>query len=125
MCAPIVIANETDYLYLDWNLSVEVKITEMSGSNGEDMKVLLTMKASLDSTMTNVLLSQPILIRPVFLCSICFGPFPCEHRYRSQLLKRKMRLISDIVIKIQDNHDDDDYDGDGNGLIWELHFNMI
>lgn len=130
-CAPIVVANGSGGHDLDWDLSVDAKITEISGSNGEDMKVLSNMKASLGSTMTNVLLPQPILLRPGFSYTICLGPFPCEHQYRTHLLKRKMRLSADAIIEIRDNDDgDDDVDNDDDdddtfGLISELNFNLI
>lgn len=127
VCAAIVIADGCGGHDLDWNLSVEVKITETSNFDSEDTKVKTQMKASLGSTMTKVLLPQPILIRPGFQYAICFGPFPCEHQYRTKLLKRKIRLTSGAMIKIHDNHDDDvdEDDDEAFGLIVELDFNRI
>lgn len=130
-CAAIVIADGCGGHNLDWNLTVEVKITETSDYDDE-VKVISNMTASLGSTMTKLLLPQPILIRPGFLYTICLGPFPCEHQYRTQLLKRKMRLTANATIEIHDNQDNDahsDYededDDDAFGMISELDFNMM
>lgn len=135
-CSAIVIADGFGGHDLEWDLSVPLKITEISGSDSENIKVISQMTAKLGSTMTNILLPQPILIRPGFLYSILFGPFPCEHQYRTQLLKKKMRFAPNIIIEVvdgldhgddddNDDYDDDDDDGDAFGLISEFHFNTI
>lgn len=130
MCSAIVVANGYDGHDLDWNLSVGVKITETSASDSENSKVISSMTAILGSTMTFVQLPQPILIRPSFVYTICFGPFPCEHQYRSELLAKNWSCGPGVTVEVHDDqgHDggeDDDYEDDSPGLISEFVFRFI
>lgn len=135
-CSAVVIADDCDGHDLDWDLSVEVKITEASATVSNNSEVISSMTAILGSTATAVRLPQPILIRPGFVYTICFGPFPCEHQYRSQMLKKKWTGSSGIVIEVHDDYrdeDDDEYDDEYDslfedyapGLISEFNFNFI
>lgn len=137
VCSVILIADGMGGRDLDWPLAVAVKITEtLMGSDNEEMSidwesngVVSTMTATLGSTQNHVLLPHPILIRPGFLYSICFGPFPCEHQYRTQSLKKKIQFAPDGIITFRDKRLEDDDDCDGEdvtfGLISEFNFNIV
>lgn len=80
------------------NLSVDVEITESSVYLDVNATSVLKMKAQLQSTETNVLLPQPVLIKPGFFYKICIQPFPNDHWFDSKELKREVLLDSDIKI---------------------------
>lgn len=103
-------------------LSVEVEITEAQKLKDPNAKVLLNLKANLNSDVTSVSLSQPIFIRPNHFYTICIKRFPDEHFTSSAFLQRSVVLKSDIEINF---HNDEIVNDEAISLIWMLQFNRI
>lgn len=118
VCLAVFVEYDCDVnVDLRWNMSVGVTITETPGSDSKTEKVLCHMDAVLKFDETHIALPQPILIRPGFLYSICFGAFANGYAFRAKLFKQKLRLEPDIIVKFHDEpaFDDSDEDTDDEG----------
>lgn len=118
----IVMGNLCDKEF-DRNYTVDVTIMEQLLTDDTNTKVLLS-NMKIRSTQTNILLPQPILIRPGFLYSIHIGPFSRRHIFPGRMVKCEIQLESGAIIKFHNEHVNGDADAKG-GLIFELEFNKI
>lgn len=101
------------------DLMVDVKVHELHNVRCRSIRgrLLLEMKAVLQSGKTSVSLPQPILVRPGFFHSIQMSPFPQSHYSELGDIKKEFKLESDIIIRSIDKNccaddDDDSYEED-------------
>lgn len=107
------------------SLMVDVTIIEIGDVNNLNIiasdRILLKMKANLQSTDTEILLPKALLVLPglYYRSEIVI---PAGHIFVSQPFNTNIQLESGIVIKI---HDTIVVAGETVGLIWSLEFNKM
>lgn len=106
-CGEIGFFNGRNYGKTRSDLPVDVKITEGRTFDytkySEDTKILMTMKAELNTKNPSASLPQPILIKPGFFYEIFMQKFPDEHFVNCRELAETIELDSNITIEFHNS----------------------
>lgn len=100
MCEKIGIGDTSSISALDddWPVDIEFIEIDVLGEDA-DSKILLNMKAKLQSKINTIQLPQPLLIRSDYFYIIRVKPFPKEYRYYSKELKTQVEVKDGVEIK--------------------------
>lgn len=120
-CSGLAAIENGSQRYLYAELPVDVEIIEVCDSTKS--RSILKMKASLQSTDTNVTLPHPILARPGYRYIILIQSIPNDVGIISEGLKTEIQIQSNITIQMHEFLVKNT--GEKVGLIWALDFNEI
>lgn len=125
-CENLVQVFEGEESTLRRGLQVDVTITEMERV-GSSAKTLLDMKVCLESTDNDVLLPNPIFIRPGYHYTIRMPRLPEAFYYPLSILRKEIREF-DVTVRFLDlssKHNMGGPRGAGGAFIRKLYFNKV